>query len=69
MQYNNLPQSAFLRERDVLRAYLPVSKSTLWVMVSRGDFPRPIKLSAGITVWRLTDIEAWLNGHGGQSHA
>lgn len=69
MQSNTMPNSALLRERDVLRAYLPVSKSTLWAMVGRGDFPKPIKVSAGITAWRLTDIEAWLNGHGVARHA
>jgi predicted DNA-binding transcriptional regulator AlpA len=24
-----------------------------------GKFPSPVKLSAGITAWRIEDIEAW----------
>jgi predicted DNA-binding transcriptional regulator AlpA len=24
-----------------------------------GKFPKPVKLSAGITAWRLEEIEAW----------
>lgn len=55
---------AFLREREVLATYLPVGKSTLWNMVNRGEFPRPIKISPRVTVWKLEDIQLWLDGLG-----
>ena len=55
------PVSALLRERQVLEHFLPVSHSTLWAMVQRGQFPSPIKLSAGVTAWKLAEIEEWLN--------
>ena len=42
-----------------------VSLPTLWRW-AHGDgdptFPRPIRLSARVTVWRLADLEAWLAG-------
>ena len=44
---------------------LGISPATLWRWAS-GDgaigFPRPIKLSPRVTVWRLADLDAWLDG-------
>lgn len=37
-----------------------VSEKTLWVWVSKGEFPKPIELSRGITVWRKSDIDNWM---------
>lgn len=36
-----------------------VSVATIWRWVSEGKFPKPIKLSPAITVWRMEDIQAW----------
>jgi predicted DNA-binding transcriptional regulator AlpA len=41
-------------------ALFPVGKSTLWRWVNAGRFPKPIKLAAGITVWRGADVAAFL---------
>lgn len=42
---------------------LSVSRSTVWRWTqSKPDFPKPIKISAGITVWRLNEIQRWLDG-------
>ena len=38
---------------------LPLSPTTIWRMVKRGEFPAPIKLSEKCTAWKLADIEAW----------
>ena len=42
---------------------LGVSNSTLWRW-ARGDgppsFPKPLKLSRRVTVWRLAELDAWL---------
>lgn len=48
-----------IREKQVLTK-LPFSKSTLWRKVKNGTFPKPIKLSEKVTVWQVSDIEAWL---------
>ncbi len=38
-----------------------VSRSTIWRRVlDDPDFPKPFKLSAGITVWDEAEIIAWL---------
>ena len=39
---------------------VPFSSSTVWRKVRAGDFPAPIKVSAGVTAWRVGDIRAWL---------
>ncbi|WP_071540400.1 helix-turn-helix transcriptional regulator [Polynucleobacter asymbioticus] len=39
---------------------LSISVPTIWRKVAQGTFPKPIKLSAKITVWDLADIEQWV---------
>jgi len=56
----NLPSTGFLRLPDVLKVF-PVSKSKWWDGVSKGEFPKPIKLSARTTAWRVKDIEELIN--------
>jgi predicted DNA-binding transcriptional regulator AlpA len=58
-----LPETGFLRLYQILgdakrgvSALIPISKSTWWAGVASGLFPRPIKLSPGITVWRVEDV-------------
>lgn len=46
----------FLRLPEVLALY-PVSKSTLWLHVKNGQFPKPHKLGPRCSAWRLSDIE------------
>jgi predicted DNA-binding transcriptional regulator AlpA len=41
---------ALLRLPQVLALY-PVSKSTWWNGIKKGDYPRPIKLTERIAVW------------------
>ena len=46
----------YLRLPQVLER-IPVSKSTWWAGVKDGRFPKPVKLSPRVTVWREEDIE------------
>ena len=39
---------------------IPVSRSTWWAGVKTGRFPQPVKLSPGITVWRVEDIRTFI---------
>ena len=50
----------FLRIKDVMKM-TGIAKSTIWLWVSEGKFPKPIKLSPRITVWNEHDLEIWLN--------
>jgi prophage regulatory protein len=38
---------------------LPISANSVWRLVREGQFPKPIKLSPGVTAWLIEDIEAW----------
>ena len=38
---------------------LPLSPNSIWRLARLGKFPKPVKLSEGITAWRLEEIEAW----------
>jgi len=39
---------------------IPLSRSEIYRRVKLGTFPKPVKLSANVTAWRSTDIEAWI---------
>lgn len=44
-------------------AMLSVSRSTVWRWSKfKPEFPRPIKISTGVTTWKLDEIQAWLEG-------
>lgn len=60
IQFNDLPNSALLRERQIL-PILPWSAPTLWRRVKTGDFPQPIRLEGRITCWRWGDVREWLD--------
>lgn len=38
-----------------------LSKSHLYALIRRGDFPAPLKLSARAVAWRESDVMAWLD--------
>ncbi len=63
--FNELPDTGFLRLSSIIapRGPIPVSKSTWWAGIKDGRFPKPVKLGARITVWRVADIRALIE-HG-----
>lgn len=56
--------TGFLRERQLRPHILPVAHSTFWRMVAEGRFPKPIKLSERVTVWRAEEVAAWIAAQG-----
>ena len=38
----------------------PVSRTTRWRMVKRGEFPAPLQISPGRVAWKESDVRAWL---------
>lgn len=56
----NLPMDGLSREADLL-PFLPFGKSTLWQWSKDGRFPKPIKLSSKMTVWKNQEVHMWLN--------
>lgn len=70
---SHLPQTGFLRLPQIIgnskvtppiKPLIPVSKSTWWNGIKVGRFPKPIKLSSRITVWRVEDIRLLIENSG-----
>jgi prophage regulatory protein len=43
----------------VVCAQYPISPASLWRKVKNGSFPKPVKLSQGITAFRNLDLAEW----------
>lgn len=66
-----LPRQGYVRESTLVQV-IPFSRATLWRWSKRGDFPRPYKISEGITAWKCEDVWNWLESRkqvGGQKAA
>jgi predicted DNA-binding transcriptional regulator AlpA len=53
-----LHPDGYTRQRQLLER-IPISPATLWRKVKSGEFPRPVKLSAGCTAWKNSEVLAW----------
>jgi len=45
---------------------MPVSKSKFWLMVQKGEFPKPIKIGRS-SFWTIEQVQAYLRERMGQS--
>lgn len=55
----NNTSDRILRMQEV-QDIVGVSRTTLWRMENKGDFPRRVPLGASSVGWLKSDIEAWL---------
>ena len=58
-----LPSTGYLRLKQIvgdknnsIPGLIPVSASTWWAGVASGRFPKPYKISARVTAWRVEEI-------------
>lgn len=59
--FDDLPDLAMIQLRQLLNyGVIPFSAATIWRKCRSGEFPTPIKISAGITAWRVGDIREYL---------
>jgi len=65
---NSLPETGYLRlcqivgdKKHNIPPLIPIGKSSWWVGVKSGKYPRPIKLGLRTTVWRVEDIRELIN--------
>lgn len=61
----NLPETGFLRLYQIvgdpkkgIPALIPIGKSSWWIGVKSGKFPKSVKLGDRTTAWRVEDIRA-----------
>ncbi len=40
--------------------YLPISSTTIWRLVKKGAFPKPVKLGNSILAWKCIEVDQWL---------
>ena len=53
-----------INARPASKGMISVSDKTIWQWVKNGEFPAPIKLSGSVTVWRLSDVQTWMQSKG-----
>jgi hypothetical protein len=51
----------FIRQKRLL-GLLAFSAPTLWRKVKAGTFPKPIKLGANMTAWKVEEVHQWMSG-------
>ena len=56
---SNLENESLLRLPQVLEI-IPISKSAWWQGCKDGRYPKPVKLGPRTTVWKASDISAFM---------
>lgn len=56
---DSLPPQAFLRLPEVM-ALVRLSRASIYAQAALRTFPRPIKLTAHASGWRVGEVRAWL---------
>jgi prophage regulatory protein len=65
VQFNDLPDAAMIQIRPLVGyKVLPYSATTIWRLCRIGKFPHPLKVTSGITAWRVGDIRMYLEAIG-----
>ncbi len=71
--FEHLPDAALIREQQIIPSdgnptpLVHVSASTWWRWVRAGKAPQPIRMSDGVTAYRVGDLRQWLERQGVQS--
>jgi predicted DNA-binding transcriptional regulator AlpA len=55
-----MENKGFIRQKGLL-SLVGFSASTLWRKVKAGTFPKPIKLGANMTAWRVEEVHQWMS--------
>jgi len=72
---NQLPETGFVRLHQIIGnkkanppipAIIPVSNTSWWDGVKSGKYPKPVKLGARTTAWRVEDIRCLVNSLSGE---
>lgn len=58
--FDNLPDTGFIRPGQLVPDVVPFSAPTLWRKIKLGTFPKPTKLSERVTAFKVGDVRAWL---------
>lgn len=61
MQAADMRQTKIIRLQAV-KAWIGLSRSTIYLKISQGTFPKPISLGARAVGWVESEIAEWLAG-------
>ena len=59
MAYTETIRTALLRRKQV-HALTGLARSTLYKLISIGDFPAPVKITGKAVAWPSTAVETWI---------
>jgi prophage regulatory protein len=51
---------ASLERRKAVQQRVGLSRSTLYLLISRGEFPPPVRIGARAVAWDTRDVDAWI---------
>ncbi|MGV0981419.1 MAG: helix-turn-helix transcriptional regulator [Polynucleobacter sp.] len=60
-----IPPITLMRIPQILKV-MPVSKSKFWLMVQKGEFPKPIKIGRS-SFWTIEQVQTFIRERSGQS--
>ena len=54
------PSRTALMRRNQVQAQTGLARSTLYAMISRGEFPAPVRITGKAVAWTSTDVDGWI---------
>lgn len=67
MNNSNTQSSIILMRIPQILEVMPVSKSKFWLMVQKGELPKPIKIGRS-SFWTIDQVQAFLKEKSDQSN-
>ena len=64
---NNLNSEVTLMRIPQILEVMPISKSKFWLMVQKGEFPKPIKIGRS-SFWTIDQVQAFIRERTKQSN-
>ena len=55
---NQVPPVTLMRIPQILKV-MPISKSKFWLMVQKGEFPKPIKIGRS-SFWTIEQVQSFI---------
>ena len=59
-KHQQVPTSISILRRPEVEARTGLSRSTIYLKVAQGSFPRPVSLGPRAVGWVASEVEAWL---------
>ncbi|AOA57115.1 helix-turn-helix transcriptional regulator [Acinetobacter larvae] len=64
LQYEQFVRMKDLANRPDSKGLIGVSSQTLWRWIQQKKFPAPTKIGSNISIFRMSEIQAWMKAQG-----